>query len=183
MDKTVLLINGSPRKNGETVGCLKLVENVLNEHGISTKWIHLGNKPVKGCIQCNKCAETSRCIFDDDLCNEIIDAITDADAAVIGTPVYFAAPNGALCAVLDRVFYAASDHGKLFVDKPVAALATCWRAGATAALDRLYKYFTYAQMQIITSSKYWNIKLEGDDAFGEETIKQLAECIAERVMR
>lgn len=181
MNKTVLLINGSPRTNGETAGCLKIIEKILHENNIETKWIHLGKAPVRGCIHCEGCAKTSRCVFDGDLCNEIIDAIVETDAVVIGTPVYFGAPNGALCAVLDRVFYASSDHGKLFVNKPVAALATCWRAGATATFDRLYKYFTYAQMQIITSSKYWNMKLEGEDAFGEETMRQLADCIIKQI--
>jgi multimeric flavodoxin WrbA len=100
--------------------------------------------------------------------------MVEADGIIIGSPVYFAGPNGALCALLDRVFYAASNFGHLFAGKPAAAVATCWRAGATATLDRLNKYFTFSEMPVV-SSNYWNLKLTGEDAYGEEIMRCLGE--------
>jgi multimeric flavodoxin WrbA len=96
----------------------------------------------------------------------------EADGILVGSPVYFAGPNGALCALLDRVFYAASNYGHLFAGKPAAAVATCWRAGATATLDRINKYFTFSEMPVV-SSNYWNLKLNDNDRYGEEILKQL----------
>jgi multimeric flavodoxin WrbA len=139
----ILLINGSPRKNGETALSLSIVEKILLEAGMETEWFHLGTDPVHGCC-------------------------------IIGSPVYFAAPNGALCALLDRVFYAASNFGYLFAGKSGAAIATCWRAGATATLDRLNKYFTFSEMPVV-SSCYWNMKLTGEDLYGEKILKRLGE--------
>jgi multimeric flavodoxin WrbA len=168
----VLLINGSPRKNGETAYSLSVVEKVLQENGIETEWFQLGTEPVRGCCHCNRCAKTNRCAFTDDKCNDLIEACLAADGIVVGSPVYFAAPNGALCALLDRVFYAASNFGYHFADKPAAAIATCWRAGATATLDRLNKYFTFSEMPVV-SSNYWNMKMTGNDPYGEGILKQL----------
>jgi multimeric flavodoxin WrbA len=148
------------------------VENILHEAGVETAWFQLGTAPVRGCCHCNHCQTTNRCTFSDDLCNGLIEACLAADGIVIGSPVYFAGPNGALCALLDRVFYAASNFGCLFAGKPGAAIATCWRAGATATLDRLNKYFTFSEMPVV-SSNYWNMKLTGDDPYGEEILKQL----------
>jgi multimeric flavodoxin WrbA len=170
----VLLINGSPRKNGETALSLSIVENILLEAKVETEWFHLGTNPVHGCSHCNSCEKTNRCVFSDDGCNRLIEKCLEADGIIIGSPVYFAAPNGALCALMDRVFYAASNFGYLFADKPGAAIATCWRAGATATLDRLNKYFTFSEMPVI-SSNYWNMKLTGDDPYGEEILKRLGE--------
>jgi multimeric flavodoxin WrbA len=173
----VLLINGSPRKNGETALSLSIVEQILHESGVETTWFQLGTQPVRGCCHCNRCEETSRCAFQDDKCNELIEACLAADGILIGSPVYFAGPNGALCALLDRVFYAASNFGYHFAGKPAGAIATCWRAGATATLDRLNKYFTFSQMPVV-SSNYWNVKLTGDDPYGEEILKQLGRNMA-----
>jgi multimeric flavodoxin WrbA len=168
----VLLINGSPRKNGETAHSLAIVEKELQQIGIDTQWFQLGTEPVRGCCHCNRCEKTSRCAFTDDKANQLIDLCLEADGIIIGSPVYFAAPNGALCALLDRVFYAASNFGYHFAGKPGAAIATCWRAGATATLDRLNKYFTFSEMPVV-SSNYWNMKLIGEDPYGEEILKQL----------
>jgi multimeric flavodoxin WrbA len=170
----VLLVNGSPRKNGDTAYSLGIVEKVLNGANIETEWFHLGTDKVRGCCDCNKCSATSRCAFSDDRCNELIEQIIEADGVIVGTPVYFAGANGALCALLDRVFYAASNYGHHFSGKPAAAVATCWRAGATATLDRLNKYFSYSGMPIV-SSNYWNLKLNGEDKFGEKILKILGE--------
>ncbi len=174
---TVLLINGSPRPNGETYEALKIVEKTLQEHGVSSEWFQLGTEPVRGCIHCGGCKNSYRCVFNDDACNELIEKIVKADGVIIGTPVYFAGPNGALCALLDRVFYAGSCYGRLFAGKPSAAVATCWRSGASATLDRLNKYFTYSEMPIV-SSTYWNIKLEGNDIHGQKTLQNLGENMA-----
>jgi multimeric flavodoxin WrbA len=170
----VLLVNGSPRQNGDTCYSLKLIEKVLQESGVESEWFWLGTDKVRGCVHCNRCQTTNRCAFDDDKCNELIELCLEADGIIIGSPVYFAGPNGALCALLDRVFYAASNFGYLFAGKPAAAVATCWRAGATATLDRLNKYFTFSEMPVV-SSNYWNVKLNGNDAYGEAILRKLGE--------
>jgi multimeric flavodoxin WrbA len=170
----VLLVNGSPRKNGETAQSLSIIENILLKSGIETEWFHLGTDPVRGCCHCNSCQKTNRCVFTDDKCDELIEMCLRADGIIIGSPVYFAAPNGALCALLDRVFYAASNFGYLFKGKLGAAVATCWRAGATATLDRLNKYFTFSEMPVV-SSNYWNMKLNGNDPYGEGILTRLGE--------
>lgn len=181
--KKVLLINGSPNKNGNTAAALYIAERVLGEKGIAAERIELGKKPVRGCIACERCDETKRCAFDDNQCNLIIEKILESDAVIIGTPVYFAAPNGALCALLDRVFYAAACKGQLFAGKPAAAIATVWREGGTAALDRINKYFTYSQMPVI-SGDYWNVMLDsGKDDFGKAVIERMAENMAALLLR
>jgi multimeric flavodoxin WrbA len=176
----VLLINGSPRKNGETALSLSIVEKILQESGIEIQWFHLGTEMVHGCCSCNSCSKTNRCVFEDDKCNELIELCLEADGIIIGSPVYFAGPNGALCALLDRVFYAASNFGYHLAGKPGAAIATCWRAGATATLDRLNKYFTFSEMPVV-SSNYWNMKLNGTDTYGEEILKTLGRNMAKEL--
>jgi multimeric flavodoxin WrbA len=178
----VLLVNGSPRKNGDTAYSLGIVEKELNRAGIDTVWFQLGTDPVRGCASCNHCSSTNRCAFKDDKCNELIELFMKADGIIIGSPVYFAGPNGALCALLDRVFYAASNYGYHFAGKPGAAVATCWRAGATATLDRLNKYFTFSEMPVV-SSNYWNMKLNGSDHYGEGILKQLGRNMATELQK
>lgn len=155
----VLLVNGSSHKKGSTYNALTMVERSLLDNGIETEWFHIGKKPLRGCIDCRRCEDSNRCIFNDDPCNALIEAIINADGVIIGSPVYFAGPNGALCALLDRAFYAASTHGQLFRGKPAAAVASCYRAGATAALDRLNKYFAFSEMPVV-SSEYWNMMFQ-----------------------
>ncbi|MBQ6489574.1 MAG: flavodoxin family protein [Solobacterium sp.] len=172
--KNVLLINGSVRPNGTTAGSLKSMEQYLTEHEIGCSWFQLKPVPQRGCISCSSCKETHRCQFNDDQCNELIEKILEADAVVIGSPVYFAGPNGLLCALLDRAFFAASNYGELFRGKAGAAVVSSWREGGTAALDRLNKYFTFAEMNII-SSNYWNSVLNRNDSYGEAVIQRLSE--------
>lgn len=148
----VLLINGSPHKDGCTYTALKEVAGALERQGIKAQIFHIGTKAVHGCTACHKCNELKRCVFDDDVCNEMADLAVEADGIVIGSPVYFAGPNGALCALLDRMFV--STGGKLKF-KPGAAVVSCRRGGASAAFDRLNKYFTISQMPVV-SSQYWN---------------------------
>ena len=152
----VLLVNGSPHEKGSTYSALSVVKSALNSNGIETEFFNIGNKPVRGCVDCKGCQNKNRCAFNDDPCNDLIEAMLRADGIIVGTPVYFAGPNGALLALLDRVFYAASSFGQLFKGKPAAAVACCYRSGATAAIDRLNKYFTFSQMPIV-SSDYWNM--------------------------
>lgn len=139
----VLLINGSPRHTGNTFIALSEVAGALEAEGVRTQIVQLGNKPVRGCIACGKCADLGRCVFDDPLYDEVRVALRDADGLVVGSPVYYAGPNGSLCALLDRVFYSCSE---LLAYKPAAAVVVCRRGGASAAFDRLNKYFTISNM-------------------------------------
>lgn len=147
-----LLINGSPHEKGCTYTALSEVAGQLENNGIQTHLLHIGNGPIRGCTACESCRKTGVCVFHDDKVNECIDLIQKADGLVVGSPVYYAGPNGALCAFLDRVFFASS--GK-FAYKPAAAVVSCRRGGASAAFDRLNKYFTIARMPVV-SSQYWN---------------------------
>ena len=149
----VLLVNGSPNKEGCTYTALTEVAGALQKNGIDTEIFHIGRKPVHGCIACNRCEDLGRCTFDDDVCNELTGRFIAADGIVIGSPVYYAGPNGALCALLDRVFFSSSHK---FSNKPAAAVVSCRRGGATAAFDRLNKYFTISRMPMVTS-QYWNM--------------------------
>ena len=178
----ILILNGSPHPKGETYKALCIVEDAIKTEGVDTKWLWIGNKPVRGCIDCNKCAKTGRCIFNDDPCNDIIDAILECDGVVIGTPVYFSNPNGALCAVLDRVFYAGETHAHLFGGKIGASVASLMYSGGNNAVDRIAKYFAFSQMPII-SGNYWNLMFESKskmapDGKGRETLHTLGKNIA-----
>ncbi len=175
----VLLLNGSPHAQGTTAAALGEVAKALQAANVQTELLQLGTKPVYGCIACRKCATTKRCVFDDKA-NELIEKMQTADALVVGSPVYYAGPNGALCAVLDRAFFAGSSS---FVQKPAAAVAVCRRGGNSTTLDRLHKYFNIAQMPIV-SSDYWcmaygrNAEDFSQDAEGVHTMKVLGENMA-----
>ena len=149
----VLLINGSPHKEGCTFTALTEIKDQLEKEGIDSEIFWIGNRPVRGCIACGKCGTLEKCAFDDDVANEIIDKILESDGLIIGSPVYYAGPNGALCAILDRVFYSASAK---FAFKPGASVVSCRRGGSTASFDRLNKYFTISNMPVV-ASKYWNM--------------------------
>ncbi len=149
----VLLINGSPRKESCTFTALTEVANTLNSLDIETQIVSIGKTAIRGCIACNKCIKTGYCIFKDDPINEWIDIMKECDGLIVGSPVYYAAPNPSLCAALDRMFYFKSD---VYTLKPGAAVVSCRRAGSTAALDCLNKFFTIAEMPIV-SSQYWNM--------------------------
>jgi multimeric flavodoxin WrbA len=148
----VLLVNGSPHKEGCTYTALSEVGSALEKNGIETQMFHIGKKPVQGCVACRQCKELKRCVFNDDLYNEFITLAKGADGIVIGSPVYYAGPNGALCALLDRAFYSGSAY---LANKPAAAVVSCRRGGASATFDRLNKYFTINRMPVVTS-QYWN---------------------------
>lgn len=148
----VLLINGSPNAKGCTFTALSEVSRVLQECGIETEIAQIGNKAVRGCIGCGGCREKKRCVFQDDITNEMIEKMEKADGLIIGSPVYFASPNGNLISMLDRFFYA----GDCFAHKPAAAVVSARRAGTTVTLDDLNKYFGIRQMPVV-SSTYWNM--------------------------
>ena len=148
----VLLINGSPNKDGCTYTALMEVASALNANDIETEVFHIGTEAQRGCLGCGKCWELKKCVFNGDKCNELAEKMKVADGVVVGSPVYYAGPNGALCALLDRVFFS---NGSNFKHKPAACVVVCRRGGASAAFDRLNKYFTISQMPVV-SSQYWN---------------------------
>lgn len=149
-----LLINGSPRKNGCTYTALAEVASNLNLHGIETDIYHIGSGPVQGCTGCYHCLKTGNgCIYKGDQVEEILNKMEASDGLIVGSPVYYSAPNGSLMALLDRCFYSGAD---VFSFKPASAVVSARRAGTVAALDVLYKYFAYKGMPIVTS-RYWNI--------------------------
>ena len=148
----VLLVNGSPNREGCTFTALSEVASALEKNGVETEIFQIGTNPVRGCLGCAKCRDVGKCVFDDDIANDLAARILAADGLVVGSPVYFSGPNGVLCALLDRVFY--SSMGK-FEFKPAACVVSCRRGGASAAFDRLNKYFTISQMPVV-SSQYWN---------------------------
>ena len=148
----VLLVNGSPNKDGCTYTALCEVASAIEKGGVGTELLQIGLEPVRGCADCGGCRKAGKCVIESDICNELIAKFLEADGVVVGSPVYFSGPNGALCALLDRVFF--SSMGK-FKHKPAACVLSCRRGGASAAFDRLNKYFTIAQMPVV-SSLYWN---------------------------
>lgn len=160
----VLMINGSPHEQGCTYTGLCEVAAQLNERGIETEIFHIGSGATHGCIDCGACIKTGYCVFNEDRLNQCIDLLKAADGLVVGSPVYYAGPNGALCTFLDRLFYHKSQH---YAQKPAAAIVNCRRGGASAAFDRLNKYFTISNMPVV-SSQYWN----ATHGFTPEQMKQ-----------
>ncbi len=148
----VLLVNGSPHRQGCTFTALSEIAATLEKHNIATEIFHIGVKAIHGCTACGACAESGYCIFKDDTVNHAIDLFKEADGIIVGSPVYYAGPNGALCAFLDRVFFMKS---RPYAYKPAAAVVSCRRGGASASFDRLNKYFTISSMPLV-SSQYWN---------------------------
>lgn len=177
----VLLINGSPRRGGNTSIALAEIAKALEAEGLDTVTIALGTQAVRGCIACGKCAELGRCAFNDNLYQSIRQEIdAGIDGLIVGSPVYYGGPNGSLCALLDRVFYSSA---RLLTGKPAACVAVCRRGGASATFDRLNKYFTINQMPVV-SSVYWNSvhgRLPGEaaqDAEGLQTMRVLGRNMA-----
>lgn len=176
----VLLINGSPHKNGNTFLALSEVAKELEKEGIETEIISIGMKAVQGCIACGKCAELGHCVFNDSLYSSISERLQSIDGLVVGSPVYYAGPNGSLCALLDRLFYS---NGKSLAYKPAASVAVCRRGGASATFDRLNKYFTINNMPVV-SSCYWNsvhgrtIGEASQDGEGMQTMRVLGRNMA-----
>ena len=177
-----LLINGSPHEKGSTYTALRFVADALEEEGVEAEICQIPKEPVLGCTGCRAChqRDTGRCVFGDDGINAIIEKIEGADALIIGSPVYYAAPNGQLLAVLDRVFF--SGRGS-FTGKPGAAICVARRAGTTATLDVLQKYFTISGMPIAPAT-YWPMihGLDGEeitqDKEGVQSMKMVGKTVA-----
>lgn len=152
----VLLVNGSPHKDGCTNRALDEISQALNEEGIDTEIFWIGNKPISGCIACRSCLTKKNCVFDD-VVNEFVNKSEKADGFIFGTPVHYASASGALISFMDRVFYSSSLSGRnIFKYKPAAGICSARRAGTTSTFDQLNKYFGINQMPII-SSRYWNM--------------------------
>lgn len=178
--KKALLVNGSPHPQGNTARALEEVAAALCAEGCTADIVQLGVKPVRGCIACRRCAELGRCVFSDDGANDLLERALAADALVIGTPVYYAQPNGALLAVLQRVMFAAA--GRLR-GKPAASVAVCRRGGASTAFQTLNLFFGILGMPV-AGSQYWNIaygRTPGEveqDAEGMQTMRLLGRNLA-----
>ena len=177
----VLMVNGSPRQNGNTARALKEVADALANEGVESEIVWIGNKPVRGCVACNKCkANPGACVFDDDVCNGISARMKGADALVVGSPVYWGQPNGAVLSIVQRMLYS---NGAVFAGKPAAAVAVCRRGGATAAFQALNMPFQMMNMPVVTS-QYWNIVYGREpgqaalDAEGMQTMRTLANNMA-----
>ncbi|HIS97328.1 MAG TPA: flavodoxin family protein [Candidatus Scatomorpha pullistercoris] len=175
----VLMISGSPHKAGSSRLALDEMKKVFEAEGVETELIEVGAGPISGCTACGACKKTGVCVIDD-MVNEAIKRLEAADALVVATPVHYASPAGALLAFLDRMFYAG---GSKFAHKPAAALACARRAGTTASVDVMNKYFTISQMPVV-SSTYWNglygvcPEAAAQDAEGLQTARNLARNMA-----
>lgn len=150
----VLLINGSPREQGNTYLALSEAAATLNQQGIETEIVWIGTKPVRGCIACGTCATigSGHCVFNDDLCNSVIDKLNAADGLIVGSPTYYGTPTGNVLNLVHRMLYA----GAQVQGKPAAAVIVCRRGGATAAFQTLQMPFQMVNMPLATS-QYWNI--------------------------
>lgn len=177
----VLIINGSPRQKGNTSIALTEIAKQLEKLGIESEIVWIGNKPVRGCIACNTCKyNPGACVFDDDVCNGISAKMNSSDALIVGSPVYWGQPNGAVLSIIQRAFYS---NGAAFRGKPAAAVAVCRRGGATATFETLNMPFQMMSMPVVTS-QYWNIVYGREpgqaalDREGLQTMRTLANNMA-----
>lgn len=172
----VLLINGSPHKEGNTAFALQQMREIFQQNGIETETMEVGSAVIRGCVGCGSCYKTHKCVFDD-LVNEVAEKLGSADGMVVGSPVYYASPNGTLLSFLDRLFYSTGHIDKRM--KVGASIVCARRGGCTAAMDVLNKYFTISSMPVAPST-YWN-QIHGAkpgeaalDAEGIRTMRNLA---------
>ena len=180
----ILAINGSPRKNGNTASLLQEVLTPLREAGWEAETVQLGGKKIQGCRGCGKCAElkNGRCVFDNDILNELLEKMLAADAMLLGTPCYFTDMTAELKALVDRAGFVAYMNGGLFQGKIGAAVVAAGRAGATHAYDSINHMFLMSKM-LVPGSTYWNVgfgRAEGEalqDGFALENMRQLGKAI------
>ena len=175
----VLLVNGSPHKDGCTAYALNEMIKIFESEGVKTKLLNIGSLDIRGCISCGKCNENGKCVFPD-IVNEAAAEFKEADGLVVGSPVYYASPNGTVLSFLDRLFFS-TPFSKQF--KVGAAVVSCRRGGNTATFDALNKYFTISGMPVV-SSTYWN-QVHGrtkedvmKDLEGLQTMRNLARNMA-----
>ncbi|MCI8400806.1 MAG: flavodoxin family protein [Lachnospiraceae bacterium] len=167
----VLLLNGSPRPNGNTAAALREMEKIFNAEGIETQWIHVGNQAIRGCIGCRSCMKTGKCVFDD-LVNETAAEFEACDGLVAGSPVYYASANATLVAFLTRLFYSTRFDKSMKVGASVVAAR---RGGLSSTFDELNKFFTISGMPL-ASGQYWNSihgTLPGEAAQDEEGLQSM----------
>lgn len=175
----VILVNGSPKEKGCTYTALKEVEKVLKERNIITEMFWIGNRPISGCLGCNRCLENGKCCINDKV-NEFIEKVPETDGFVFGSPVYFSGISGQLKCFMDRAFYG---RKSLFTNKIGTGVVACRRCGASSALEQINKYFEISNMPII-SSNYWNMVFGRNsdevlnDKEGMENLKNLGNNIA-----
>ena len=175
----VLLINGSPRANGNTARALEEMVSVFSQEGIETEIVQVGNQPMRGCVACTACYKTGQCVVDD-IVNECAKKFEECDGMVVASPVYYASANGTLVSFLDRLFYSSHFDKRMKVG---ASVAVARRGGCSATFDQLNKYFTITGMPI-ASSQYWN-SVHGaaagealEDLEGLQTMRTLARNMA-----
>ena len=175
----VLMINGSPKANGNTSIALREMQQVFEQEGIEVELVHVGHLPVRSCIACGHCYENGKCVFDD-VVNEAAKKFEEADGLVVGSPVYYASANATLVAFLTRLFYSTNFSKRMKVG---AAVAVARRGGLSATFDELNKFFTISGMPV-ASSQYWNSIHGGrpgeaeQDAEGLQTMRTLARNMA-----
>ena len=175
----VLMINGSPKANGNTSIALREMQQVFEQEGMEVEYVHVGHLPVRSCIACGHCYENGKCVFDD-IVNEAAKGFEEADGLVVGSPVYYASANATLVAFLTRLFYSTNFSKRMKVG---AAVAVARRGGLSATFDELNKFFTISGMPV-ASSQYWNSIHGGrpgeaeQDAEGLQTMRTLARNMA-----
>ena len=171
----VLLINGSPKRDGNTALALREMGQIFTQEGVEVETVHVGTQNIRGCIACGGCFRQGKCVFDD-LVNDVAEKFRDADGLVVASPVYYASPNATLIALLDRLFYSSRFDKRMKVG---ASVAVARRGGCSATFDMLNKYFTISGMPV-ASSQYWNRVHGGapgdaqQDAEGLQTMRTLA---------
>ncbi len=171
----VLILNGSPRKNGNTARAIAELEKTFTAEGVECEIVQVGNKEIRGCVACTTCYKTGKCVVDD-IVNELAKKFEECDGLIIASPVYYASPNGTLVSCLDRLFYSTHFDKRMKVG---ASVAVARRGGCSATFDVLNKYFTISGMPI-ASSQYWN-SVHGakpgqaeEDLEGLQTMRTLA---------
>lgn len=178
----VLLINGSAHQKGNTFLALSEAATTLEKNGIETEIVQIGTNAVRGCIACGQCQmkQLGHCVFNDDICNRIIEKLDNADALIVGSPVYYGQPNGSVLSLIQRLFFSAG--GKV-QNKPAAAVCVCRRGGATAAFETMNLPFQMMNMPVVTS-QYWNIVYGREpgqaalDTEGMQTMRTMANNMA-----
>ena len=175
----VLMLNGSPRPEGNTSAALREMEQIFQKEGVETEIIQVGNLDIRGCVACGGCAKLGRCVFDD-IVNELAPKFEACDGMVVGSPVYYASANATLMALLTRLFYSTPFDKTMKVG---ASVVVARRGGLSATFDELNKFFTISGMSV-ASSQYWNSvhgRLPGEavqDAEGLQTMRTLARNMA-----
>ncbi|MBE6630310.1 MAG: flavodoxin family protein [Ruminococcaceae bacterium] len=149
----VLMLNGSPKANGNTARVLSEMQAIFEKEGVEVDYVQVGHLAVRGCTSCGACYKEGHCVIEDDIVNELAGKLAECDGMVVGSPVYYAAPNGTLVTVLNRLFYSAHFDKRMKVG---AAMVVARRGGTTAAFDQLNKYFTISGMPVV-SGQYWNM--------------------------